>query len=143
MSKLGNGTRLEPKTLLENHGPGGRETARRPRGVLSGIVLGAWESHVHGEGPDGSTQPVKETRAGHVGLEPHGPTSLRGIANHATLVVWRGSEYNRGTGGGKTARPGLCGGCRVTGIPTAEAIKEERFGITLFTDGNLRCRMGP
>ena len=21
---------------------------------------------------------------------------------------------------GKTARPGLCGGCRVTGIPTAE-----------------------
>jgi hypothetical protein len=24
-------------------------------GVLSGIVLGAWESHVQGEGPDGST----------------------------------------------------------------------------------------
>lgn len=33
----------------------------------------------------------------------------------------RGSEYDRGTGCGKTARPGLCGVCRVTGIPTAEA----------------------
>jgi len=29
-----------------------------------------------------------------------------------------GSEYNRGTGCGKTARPGLCGGCRATDIPT-------------------------
>jgi len=33
----------------------------------------------------------------------------------------RGSEYNRGTGCGKTARPGLHGGCRATGIPTVEA----------------------
>ena len=32
----------------------------------------------------------------------------------------RESEYNRGTGCGKTARPGLCGGRRVTGVPTAE-----------------------
>src|SRR5210317_1434133 len=31
----------------------------------------------------------------------------------------RESEYNRGTGCGKTARPGLCGGRRVTGVPTA------------------------
>ncbi|MFO1420734.1 MAG: group II intron reverse transcriptase/maturase [Candidatus Competibacteraceae bacterium] len=52
-------------------------------GVLSGIVLGGGESPLHGEGPDGSTQPAKETRAGHVGPEPHGPTSLRGIANRA------------------------------------------------------------
>jgi hypothetical protein len=37
----------------------------------------------------------------------------------------RGSEYDRGTGCGKTARPGLCGGCRVTGIPTAEMNKSE------------------
>jgi hypothetical protein len=37
----------------------------------------------------------------------------------------RGSEYDRGTGCGKTARPGLCGGCRVTGIPTAE-LKSKR-----------------
>jgi hypothetical protein len=32
-----------------------------------------------------------------------------------------GSEYNRGTGCGKTARPGLCGGCWVTGITTTTA----------------------
>ena len=32
----------------------------------------------------------------------------------------RESEYNRGTGCGKTARPGLCRGRRVTGVPTAE-----------------------
>jgi len=30
----------------------------------------------------------------------------------------RESEYNRGTGCGKTARPGLCGGRWVTGVPT-------------------------
>ena len=81
--KLGNGTILEPNILPENHAPGGRETARRPWGVLSGIVLGAWESHVHGEGPDGSTQPAKETRAGHAGLDQHEPTSLRGISHRA------------------------------------------------------------
>ena len=34
-------------------------------GVLSGIVLRAWESHVHGEGPDRSTQSAKETYAEH------------------------------------------------------------------------------
>jgi tetratricopeptide (TPR) repeat protein len=34
----------------------------------------------------------------------------------------RESEYNRGTGCGKTARPGLCGGCRVTGVPTARDV---------------------
>ena len=59
-------------------------------GVLSGIVLRGWESQPHamarlrqcrqGKGPDGSTQPAKETRAGHVGLDEHEPTSLRGIA---------------------------------------------------------------
>ena len=32
----------------------------------------------------------------------------------------RESEYNRGTGCGKTARPGLCRGLRVTEVPTAE-----------------------
>ena len=30
----------------------------------------------------------------------------------------RESEYNRRTGCGKTARPGLCGGRQVTGVPT-------------------------
>ncbi len=83
MRKLGNGTRLEPNALSGNHDPGRRETATSPWGVLSGIVLSAWESHVHGEGPDGSTQPAKETRAGRVGLEPHEPTSLQGISNRA------------------------------------------------------------
>ena len=32
----------------------------------------------------------------------------------------RGSEYNRGTGCEKTARPGLHGGRRATGVPTVE-----------------------
>ena len=36
-------------------------------------------------------------------------------------ALHRGREYNRRTGCGKTARPGLYGGCRVTGIPTVEA----------------------
>ena len=36
-------------------------------------------------------------------------------------ALYRGSEDDRGTGCGKTARPGLHGGCRVTGIPTVEA----------------------
>jgi len=38
----------------------------------------------------------------------------------------RGSEYNRRTGCGKTARPGLCGGCRVTGIPTTPTKRNMR-----------------
>jgi hypothetical protein len=33
----------------------------------------------------------------------------------------RGSECNRRTGCGKTARPGLCGGLLVTGVPTARS----------------------
>ena len=77
--KLGNGTTLEPKALPENHAPGGQKAAICPWDVLSGIVLGGGESPPHGEGPDGSTQPAKETRAGHVGLDQHEPTSLRGI----------------------------------------------------------------
>ena len=83
MGKPGNGTRLEPTLVWENHEPGGRETARRAWGVLSGRVLSGGESPLQGEGPDGSTQPVKETRAGHVGLEHHEPTSLQGRANRA------------------------------------------------------------
>jgi hypothetical protein len=35
----------------------------------------------------------------------------------------RESEYNRGTGCGKTARPGLCGGLLVTGVPTARGVE--------------------
>ena len=56
-----------------------------------------------------------------VGSDHRKPTSLRAIANRMLLrSVPHGSEYDRGTGCGKSARPGLCGGCRVTGIPTAE-----------------------
>ena len=62
---------------------GRRETAACRRGVLSGIVVGGRESRPHGEGPDGSTQPAKETRAGQAGPGHHVPTSLRGIANRA------------------------------------------------------------
>lgn len=83
MGKPRNIANLESTVPSENHAPGRPETAARPWGVLSGIVLGARESRVHGEGPDGSTQPAKETRAGHVGSDHHGPTSLRGIADRA------------------------------------------------------------
>jgi hypothetical protein len=80
MGKPGHGTTLEPDTLAENHAPGRPEMAKYPWGVLSGIVLGGGESPPQGEGPDGSTQPAKETRAGQVGLESHEPTSLRATA---------------------------------------------------------------
>ena len=63
--------------------PGRPATAVCQGGVLSGIVVGGWESQPHGEGPDGSTQPAKETRAGHAGSDQREPTSLRGIANRA------------------------------------------------------------
>lgn len=80
MGKPGTIANLESTVPSENHAPGRPETVARPWGVLSGVVLGAWESHAQGEGPDGSTQPAKETRAGHVGLESHEPTSLRATA---------------------------------------------------------------
>ena len=62
---------------------GRRENAASRRGVLSGIVVSDGESPLHGEGPDGSTQPAQETRAGRAGPGHHVPTSLRGIANRA------------------------------------------------------------
>ena len=117
MRKLGNRAKLEPALLWENHAPGGQATAIRPWGVLSGIVLGGGESPLQGEGPDGSTQPAKETRAGHVGLEQTRANLTAGNTHQA--IGLRESEYNRGTGCGKTARPGLCRGRRVTGAPTA------------------------
>lgn len=63
--------------------PGRRASAGCQRGVLSGIVVGGWESQPQGEGPDGSTQPTQETRAGQAGSDKHEPTSLRAIANRA------------------------------------------------------------
>lgn len=63
--------------------PGRPETAACGWGVLSGIVVGDGESPSHGEGPDGSTQPAQETRAGQAGSEQREPTSLQAIANRA------------------------------------------------------------
>jgi len=79
------------------------------------------ESPSHGEGLDGSTPPGKATHPGHVGPDQHEPTSLRAIAHRARAgngSALRGCDCNRGTGCGKTARPGLHGGRRVTGVPT-------------------------
>ena len=53
---------------------------------------------------------------------------------HDGDALHRGCEYNRGTGCGKTARPGLHGGCRVTGIPTVEA-------SVLKSRANARARL--
>ena len=44
-----------------------------------------------------------------------------GGCSHEGLVL-RDSEYDRGTGCGKTARPGLGRGRRVTGVPTARQL---------------------
>ena len=63
--------------------PGRPETAACCRGVLSGIVVGDGESPSQGEGPDGSTQPAQETRAGHAGSEQRERTSLEAIAIRA------------------------------------------------------------
>ena len=54
-------------------------------------------------------------------------------------VLHRGSEYDRGTRCGKTARRGLHGRCRVTGVPTAEVL-EPRI-VTL--DNNSVSRYYP
>ena len=80
-------TRPEPALLWENHEPGGSGNTFTGLnslcswGVLSGIVLGGWESQPHGEVSDGSTQPAKETYAGHVGADQHKQTSLAGNNN--------------------------------------------------------------
>jgi hypothetical protein len=42
--------------------------------------------------------------------------------NGILVHVLRESEYNRGTVCGKTARPDLCRGRRVTGVPAVESI---------------------
>lgn len=48
------------------------------------IVLRDRESRLHGEGMDRNMKLVKETYAGHVGLEHHRQTSLQGIARKAS-----------------------------------------------------------
>src|SRR6266516_555588 len=56
-------------------------------------------------------------------------------------MTLRGSECNRGTGCGKTARPGLHGGCRVTGIPTValEPIRDPGGEAVHYPDGSEAC----
>jgi RNA-directed DNA polymerase len=86
---LGHERAMSPETAwarveaLSMECPGRLETAVCCGGVLSGIVVGDGESPSHGEGPDGSTQPTKETHAGRAGSGNHEPTSLRAIANRA------------------------------------------------------------
>ena len=71
----------KPRCAPGENQVGRRKAAICRRGVLSGIVLSGRESRPHGEGPDGRTKyPSKETRAGHVGLDKHEPTSLLGKA---------------------------------------------------------------
>jgi hypothetical protein len=90
----------------------GRWTVRlngSPGGEASGAVTRG--SHLLGSST-ASRERVLVLRRFHVG-----EWLLEGPALH------RGRAYNRGTGCGKTARPGLYGGCRVTGIPTVEGLK--------------------
>jgi hypothetical protein len=83
---LGHERAMNPDTACARVESSDRELPGRPaaavcfRGVLSGIVVGGREIRPHGEGPDGSTQPTQETRAGHAGSGNHEPTSLRAIA---------------------------------------------------------------
>jgi hypothetical protein len=92
---------------------GRRETAACRRGVLSGIVVGGRESRPHGEGPDGSTQLAKETRAGHAGSGKHEPTSLRGLSNwtvkRATVTVRANASATEEPDAGKP-HVRVCGG---------------------------------
>jgi hypothetical protein len=54
-------------------------------------------------------------------------------------VARRESEYNRGTGCGKTARPGLCGGRLVTGVPTVRGVlPHQRTGAEV---PGMGCRL--
>jgi len=50
----------------------------------------------------------------------HGGSTLARVCLKALLCTAEAST-TEGTAGGKPARPGLYGGCRVTGIPTVEA----------------------
>src|SRR5262245_53874571 len=88
--------------------------------------VGPWTVHTNGsiggEASEaatlGSSLPGSSTAS-----REHGPVSRRSNVDACLpegSALHRGSEYNRGTGCGKTARPGLYGGCRVTGIPTVE-----------------------
>ena len=104
-------------------------------GVVSSVGLGGRESLRQGEGLDGSTPPGKATPPGHVGPDHDEPTSLQALANRTRTgngSALRGGECNRGTGCGKTARPGLYGGRRVTGVPTVAALRHAYEWLLCF-----------
>ena len=48
------------------------------------------------------------------------------------FLVLRESEYDRRTGCGSTARPGLCRGRRVTGVPTARRVRSNILLSRIF-----------
>jgi hypothetical protein len=101
---------------------GGRITPRTQRGG---------KAHDRGKDVTAGRRPPRPHLPDTVGPADQQPTSLRGRANTAACVpagsAWhRGSEDNRRTGGGNTARPRLYGGCRATGIPTVEMLQKAK-----------------
>ena len=93
-------------------------------------VLSERESRSQGEGADGNTKPAKETlsvqmaRSNSANL-PVGNSEEELMCHQSGRVACPesscGSEYSRRARCGKIARRDLCGGCRVTGSPTAIA----------------------
>jgi hypothetical protein len=76
-------------------------------GVVSRIVIGGGESPSHGERLDVSTEPAKETYAGHSRIGETCANLPAGNSNQGMLYALRGSEFNRGIPPWreKTARP--------------------------------------
>jgi hypothetical protein len=62
-------------------------------------------------------------------------TAVRRRRVCAGADAWCGRDSHRGTGCGNTARPGPCGGRRVTGVPTAEPSKPTCRLLTRPRDG--------
>ena len=108
-------------------------------GVVSSVVLR--DGKAHHTGKDSTERYAGEdTHPGHVGPEQYEPTSLRALANR--VVPCMELECNRGTGCGKTARPGLYGGRRVTGVPTVAApqVKNRKTGGQSRISLRTACR---
>jgi hypothetical protein len=127
--------RETPENLGDPVGsPRGRGRRRRPKEAEpktswesdQRIVLRERESRLQGEGAGVDTKPTKETLTGHEGTGssanlPVGDSTVGPERNGIARRTWSacGGEYSRRARCGKTARRDLCGGCRVTGSPTA------------------------
>jgi hypothetical protein len=91
------------------------------------FICGPWNVRLNGSTDEAVNVRVSLVRpSGEQLIEVYSrsPTLLKACLegcwhNDSTL---RESECNRGTGCGKTARPGLCRGRRVTGVPTARRL---------------------